>query len=243
MPHCLPTTKGFEHLVINFSSLFTYLIDAVNEGGRDHNDAISVAHEDVTGVDPKVVFELDWDIDLRCPSESVWAKNRLALGKDLGEIGLVIDKLFGSQSPLTGNFISLCSLISRMRPSIMTPFAPRYWALVDMRPPQQADGRPLGCWMYMIRPSSLWSTKCFSSDGADASSDLTILTVIAGPNMRVVESAEKRRIPSRNPPFGYFNLTRASPILKMRVSDWLLHVGGEAMEGSYITAGESAKNF
>lgn len=84
-----------------------------------------------------------------------------------------------------------------MRPSTTTPAAPRYLARVDMSPPQQAEYRPLGCWIYMTFPASLQSAKCLEGLGEVVSLISTILTVTAGP---MILPGDRMRIPSRNPP-------------------------------------------
>ena len=108
--------------------------------------------------------------------------------------------------------------MSLIRPSMMTASAPMRFARVDISPPQHAEYKPFGCWMYMILPGSLQSAKCFGGDGAFRSDISTIFTVTTWPNtgvVGVVVSGEYILIPSKKPPKGYLSLTSASPIYRI----------------------------
>ena len=74
----------------------------------------------------------------------------------------------------------MCSCVSRMRPSMIVPRLPSFCARVDINPPQQAEGRPLGCWMYMMWPSLFASAKWRGGVGPGLFVS-TIFTVMAGP--------------------------------------------------------------
>lgn len=110
--------------------------------------------------------------------------------------------------------ISRCSLISRNRPSITTPEAPRYLARVVIRPPQQALITPLGCEMKTTLPEGMESAKWPGGVGDVLSDAWTMRTVYAGPNILLepdMYSGEYILRPERYPPWGTLRRRRASP--------------------------------
>jgi hypothetical protein len=139
---------------IHLCQLWDHLGYLFRQVEGDTDDAISVGHDDIAGIDGCVGFsriiELDRDVYGRWKAHRGPGGRSHISTKDLnrahGKYSSRMKLQHETRSEgLTGHSMLCCSAMSRTFPSMIVPTAPRWRDRMDINPPQQAFESPLGC--------------------------------------------------------------------------------------------------